>query len=358
MIKKVDGGYQVFSESGKPLSKAYKSEEEAKKRLQQIEYFKHKGENEVAENLNIMLPADFAMTDIVMATEAEETKARIGGTCLVEGKSRNKNKWEKEHIKENNGKEVKFFMQEHGELQVKNIVGKVKLFEDEGVLKYDGIVRNTKEHPEVIKHAMEKEIDVSVDCRVQKIERVWEGEDFYYKLHHPEVRALCGVGIGGVSENTMDYVIAEHLDDRNLQIPIEEKTQKVKEMEEQMKEIERLKNELLEKEKLIKEHDDKMKVIETEKAKSIENERNALVNEIKKLKKVEEKELDGKSVSELKLILDYESKLKTKEHEGFGIIGESGKTEDIVVEKESGDVYMGNNMYAQFQEEMKKSVYR
>ncbi|MGC1659998.1 MAG: hypothetical protein WA737_08275 [Candidatus Acidiferrales bacterium] len=42
MIKKVKGGYQVTSEKGKNLGGPYKSKEEAKKRLRQVEYFKHK----------------------------------------------------------------------------------------------------------------------------------------------------------------------------------------------------------------------------------------------------------------------------------------------------------------------------
>jgi hypothetical protein len=42
MIKKVKGGYQVVSESGKKnLGGPYKTKEEAQKRLRQVEYFKH-----------------------------------------------------------------------------------------------------------------------------------------------------------------------------------------------------------------------------------------------------------------------------------------------------------------------------
>ena len=43
MIKKVKEGYKVVSEkSGKNLGGPYKTKEEATKRLQQVEYFKHK----------------------------------------------------------------------------------------------------------------------------------------------------------------------------------------------------------------------------------------------------------------------------------------------------------------------------
>jgi hypothetical protein len=41
MIVEVDGGYQVLSKSGKNLGGPYKTLEEAKVRLRQVEYFKH-----------------------------------------------------------------------------------------------------------------------------------------------------------------------------------------------------------------------------------------------------------------------------------------------------------------------------
>ena len=42
MIKKVKGGYKVLSEkTGKNLGGPYKALEEAKKRLRQVEFFKH-----------------------------------------------------------------------------------------------------------------------------------------------------------------------------------------------------------------------------------------------------------------------------------------------------------------------------
>ncbi len=45
VIKKTeDGMFVVYSEKGRKLSRKYKTEEEAKKRLQQIEYFKHKNQ--------------------------------------------------------------------------------------------------------------------------------------------------------------------------------------------------------------------------------------------------------------------------------------------------------------------------
>ncbi len=42
MIKKVAGGYKVLSEKGKNLGGPYKTKTAAKKRLQQVEFFKHR----------------------------------------------------------------------------------------------------------------------------------------------------------------------------------------------------------------------------------------------------------------------------------------------------------------------------
>ena len=42
MIRKVSGGYKVYSKSGKPLSKTYPTKSQAQKRLSQVEYFKNK----------------------------------------------------------------------------------------------------------------------------------------------------------------------------------------------------------------------------------------------------------------------------------------------------------------------------
>jgi len=42
MIKKVSGGYQVVSSKGKNLGGPYNTLDAAKKRLRQVEFFKHR----------------------------------------------------------------------------------------------------------------------------------------------------------------------------------------------------------------------------------------------------------------------------------------------------------------------------
>ena len=43
MIRKVSGGHRVYSKSGKPLSRVYKTKAQAQKRLREIDYYSKKG---------------------------------------------------------------------------------------------------------------------------------------------------------------------------------------------------------------------------------------------------------------------------------------------------------------------------
>ena len=42
MIRKVKGGYKVYSESGKPLSKKLPTKSQAQSRLKQVHYYSNK----------------------------------------------------------------------------------------------------------------------------------------------------------------------------------------------------------------------------------------------------------------------------------------------------------------------------
>lgn len=42
MIRKVSGGYKVYSEKGKPLSKTYATKSQAQTRLRQVHYYSNK----------------------------------------------------------------------------------------------------------------------------------------------------------------------------------------------------------------------------------------------------------------------------------------------------------------------------
>lgn len=61
-IKKVPGGWRVMSEKGKNLG-TYKTKEEAKKRLRQIEYFKHKKADD--QSIDLTQCNDFSYSSIL-----------------------------------------------------------------------------------------------------------------------------------------------------------------------------------------------------------------------------------------------------------------------------------------------------
>jgi hypothetical protein len=52
MIRKVRAGYQVLSSKGKNLGGPYKSLEEAKRRLRQVEFFKHRNRERLSQQQN------------------------------------------------------------------------------------------------------------------------------------------------------------------------------------------------------------------------------------------------------------------------------------------------------------------
>ena len=45
MTRKVSGGYKVYSEKGKPLSRTYSTKAQAQARLRQVHYYKKKKDN-------------------------------------------------------------------------------------------------------------------------------------------------------------------------------------------------------------------------------------------------------------------------------------------------------------------------
>jgi len=203
---KTSKGWQIRLESGKLLPKVYSSKEEAEKRIKQLIMFremkKGKESDYAVENGRIKT---IFKADVV---ESDAKKAKIGGTVLTVGKSRNGILYSKENILENNGKKGKLFIEEHGYLRVSNVVGNYTLRVDENeVLKFDGVIRNTHNHPDIVEHAINGDIDWSIDARYKKRNYVKESDA--YSIEGLDIRAICGVGVGGIVDNSTDYVIAE-----------------------------------------------------------------------------------------------------------------------------------------------------
>jgi hypothetical protein len=75
VIKKIDGKWYVKSEKGKNLGGPYNTEEEAKKRLKQVEYFKHNSFQNITFNLKPIIRhdqmegRDYLVAPMIMMTE-------------------------------------------------------------------------------------------------------------------------------------------------------------------------------------------------------------------------------------------------------------------------------------------------
>src|SRR3990167_9449960 len=102
MIIEIDSKFFVVSKDGiKNLGGPYDSREEAQKRLRQVEHFKHK-ENLVFEVQNFSLEVE--------EKEGKISGARLFGTALAEGISRNKRNYTIDNLKENNGEMFNFIV--------------------------------------------------------------------------------------------------------------------------------------------------------------------------------------------------------------------------------------------------------
>jgi len=318
-------------------------------------------QTKIKDKSEILYTVPITECEILEEKEGVPQKARIGGVCLKPVISRNSNKYTVKNITENDNKEVKFFVQQHGDLSLKNVVGKMKLIQESDVLRYDGVIRNTKEHPEIVQHALEKEIDVSIDAR-------WQGRNVesvngqrVYSYDNIDIRALCGVGIGGVKENSMDYVIAESFNGYEEKLNEENKMsesinyeEKLAEAEKRLAEQEKL---LEEKQKVITEREENDKRVAE--AKRLEEKEN-LINEIKKLNSTLEK-LEEKEIQELKVVLEYEKKLsESAKNEGAGeyndFVKEESKSANVLIEAEKDMISMDKKMYDNFRKEIEKNI--
>lgn len=301
--------------------------------------------------------------EIIEESEGKPSQVKIGGTCLVPTVSRNNNKYSISNIQENDGKEVKLFIQEHGELQVKNVVGKLNLKMIGESLKYTGNIRNTKAHPDIVEHAINREVDMSIDARASGYSAVKEQNKTVKSWKHVDIRALCGVGVGGLAENSMEYAIAESLQDTD-----EQGDNLIQEREAiKMEEMEKLKAQLAEKEQLIKEQEDKVADMEKAAEVKAEEEKKEVVEEIKAVNdEAKESELMGKPISELKLMLKYEKQLKenevkpVEEPEGAGegkeVDAGTAEEKEIIVNERDDSITMSEKLYKQHRDAISKNL--
>jgi hypothetical protein len=330
-----------------------------------------------------------------LGTEGETKWLNFGGTCMKENEvSRNKVKYVKKNIEENDGRDAKFFVTHS--LTPVNSVGHVKFHSEGDILKYEAKARNTKAHPDIIESIQDRLVDVSVDYRFKNvIAKETEDKQINYQVEGTEIRGLCAVGVGGIASNTIDYAIAEKWQDYDkLQKLVEKKDIKIEKEEVENKKDEVLQMEataeLLEKIKQEKEEllsektsmeaekvkmEAELKELKEAKELQVKAEKEATIKNLIDLnKEFKESELNVKSQSELNIMLGYEKKMK--ESEGAGRVpgngravvedikseGDSEKSfdavENVMIEKDNGDVKLAKAGLEKFNKELIHSIYR
>ena len=298
----------------------------------------------------------------VKESDPEGKWVKVGGEALRPIKSRNGITYTQQNVTELDGQKAKFFMTH--DLNPKNVVGHVNFTKEGDVLMYDAEIRNTDTWTDVTESAKDKFFDVSIDARYGQIVRSTSEGEIEYNLTGMEMRGLCGVGVGGIPTNSVDYAIAEEFkknDEKNVSKLIKQEEAK------QMAEDDKLAKVVAEKERLEKE----VSSFKAEAAKRKEDEKTVVIEKLLKLnKELVKNDLADKTISELEIMLGYEQKLakedeeeagdeeKEKPEEGQSEVDdkEKAKEEDKVVIEKDGDIGFSKKMYDNFNKEVRDQI--
>ena len=301
-------------------------------------------------NIKVNMPVTFEVKE----SDKEGKWMRIGGVALSPIKSRNGITYTTTNIEENDGVKAKFFMTH--DLGPDNVVGHVTFAKEGDNLVYDARIRNTAKHQDVMEMAKDKFFDVSIDGRYKTIKRMKEESETKYVLEGLEIRGLCGVGVGGIPTNSVDYAIAEEfkkIDEKNVteeNIPTEVLKLEEDKLQTVVVENEKLQGEVAMLRKKVQEQElsEKVKVVKEIMA----------VNS----KDFKEEDLMSKEIKELEMILGYEKKLAKEEETEENGESEVEETkldveekEDVVIEKD-GDVTASAKLYAKFNEDIRNQI--
>lgn len=394
IIKKQGDKWIVYNkESGKTMG-THDSKEKANKQLKALYANMH--EKEIK---NVDLKFNVGSFEIKEADEQGKW-IRIGGEVFRHNiTSRNGITYRMENINEVDGSKAKFFMTH--ELTPRNVVGHVRFKKEGDVCYYDAKIRNTKDWEDVVEKAKDKMFEVSLDARYKKLKRVKEKDKpIKYVLEGMEMRGLCGVGVGGVPTNSIDYAIAEkfkkereyncqcikcgykttsnsHCKDlscpkcsgqmRRTDRPGQE--DEIKDVhEKQTKEDEvNIMSEDNKSELLVKENEElkaKLKQMEETIEEKELSDKQKLVKKLCEMnEKLKEEELMEKSIETLEVMRQYEEendeKDEEEEEDGEGEVDESENKEDIdniVIEKETGFIRMSDDYQKKFNEDIRKII--
>lgn len=286
----------------------------------------------------------------------------IGGTALEEGVSRNNNKYTYNNLVENNDREFKWLFG-HPEIDAEeHIVGLGKLSLQEGKLLHEGRIRNTSRHPDVVEMVKDGFLGPSIHASAKKV----SFEEGVYHVEGLEIEGVGLVAFQGVKSANIDYALAESFDKAESS----KEDVKVNTEENKMSEEEKIKPEEQPKEEPKKEEQPKKEEpakesLSVEEIRTLKEEiatlKNAkkeeLVGSIVKINKdLKKEELMKESDEKLNLVLEYETKLASK-NESVGVVEEESKkeTKDFGIAKD-GSYTMTKEMYDNFNKELRERV--
>ncbi len=368
-IVKRNGKYFVMSEDGKKsLGGPFDTKGQASKRLGQIEHFKN-------ESL-VWEVRDFKHE--IIEVEGSPKTIRLTGTALTVTTSHNKVNYKIANLKENDGSEFNFLVGHRKDYDnpdhnvgegIYNLVGES--------LKFNGIVENTPQHPNIVEQAEKGRISVSVQGGYEDIVHEKDGSHSVIGMKIP-LLALVNKHVRGVQSATIESAIAERIemeDEEEEEISegkmAEEVDKKVevhiKALEEKDKDIKKLEETLHDKEEDLK----KLKKKEEDAKKAKKNK--VVESLIKVNKELKKEELVEKSLEVLETMLGYEEqKIKEtevmdgdKSDDGDSEVEGDGKDtkeksymKGIVEDKETGDYTLSEASSKKFNDELMEGIYR
>ena len=338
-----------------------------------------KGKDEVSES-KLFWTTDFSVTESGVSTSSKKKWCVIGGVALTQTISTNRRRYSIKNISENDGVEVSVFS-EHRPIE-DHVVGKANFYEKEGILKYEGKIRNTVKHPDIVEKAQDGLLKVSIGANDVVFTK---GSDGIINVESIKINHLGLVGIAGVKDASIEYAISESAE--SFLSGVSEKQKGLLSETEvlPMKELEELKNQV----KVLTETitmERKSRIVESILSLSPEMEKEKLMGESQEVletklyyeKKLQENEGDEESKDEKEEKKKQEEgkseesdhgKEKKSEGEGEGegtVEKEEEKKEkksevsenlkNIVLE--GGNISMNETLYAQMNEDIRNSALR
>ena len=323
---------------------------------------------EIVENIKF----DFTPEcNIKEGTGTGKQWVELGGVALVEGVSKNQNKYTFNNLKENDGRQFKWLFG-HPDEPEQHVVGAGALKLEGDKLMHTGKIRNTAIHPDVVESIKDGFLGPSIHASADKVTR--EGKN--YVVEGLSIDGIGLVAFQGVKAATIDYAIAESFDkkesseedannkDKEADNMSEEETPKVEEpkveapaepaaepAKEEPKEEEKKEDAPAEEPK----EDSKVAALEKEVAALKEAKKVDLVESIIKINpKLEKEALMKESEERLDLMRSYETKLVGQV--STAIVETDAKEDKGDVIEKDGDLTMSEKMYKEFNAELRERV--